>query len=108
MLAAPRFIIDFNTDRVGQDYRRYNTNTMETCLRSCAGESQCRAFTYVLPDAQPGQNNSQGICWLKHGVPQASTNYVGMISGVKQYLFSRLMFSYPDLTKVMVRFLMMS
>ena len=84
VLASPRFIIDFNTDRKGGDYRRFKTNSMETCLRSCANESDCKSFTYVPPGAQPGQNNNQGICWLKNQVSRASANYGGMISGVKQ------------------------
>lgn len=83
-LAAPRFLVEFNTDRIGGDYRRFDTNSMETCLRACVNESGCRAFTYVPPGAQPGQSNNQGICWLKNQVPQPSSNYGGMISGVKQ------------------------
>ncbi|NET45922.1 PAN domain-containing protein [Okeania sp. SIO2B3] len=83
-LSSPRFIIDFNTDRIGLDYRNFNTNSMESCLRACATENQCRAFTYVPPFAQPGTPNAEGICWLKDRVPEASNNPGGMISGIKQ------------------------
>lgn len=83
-LSAPRFIIDFSTDRVGQDYRKFGINSMESCLRACASEGQCQAFTYVPPYEQPGQANPEGICWLKDGVPKATRVSGGMISGVKQ------------------------
>ena len=83
-LAAPRFIIDFNTDRIGDDYRKFSTNSMETCLRACAREGRCRSFTYVPPYTQPGQANPKGICWLKNRIPRASDNSGGMISGIKQ------------------------
>lgn len=83
-LSGARVIIEFNTDRIGQDYRKFNTNSMETCLRACVREGQCKAFTYVPPYEQPGQANPEGICWLKNGVPRASSTSGGMISGVKE------------------------
>jgi hypothetical protein len=82
--ASPRFIVDFNVDRGGEDYRKFETNSMESCLRACATESQCKSFTHVPPSAQPGISNPEGICWLKSGVPAASNNPGGMISGVKK------------------------
>lgn len=82
--ASPRFIVDFNVDRGGQDYKKIGTNSMESCLRVCATESQCKSFTHVPPSAQPGTSNPEGICWLKSGVPAPSNNPGGMISGVKQ------------------------
>ena len=83
VLAAPTLLVEFGIDRVGQDYKRFDTNDVGTCMRKCVNESQCRAFTYVPPGAQPGQSNPVGLCWLKNGVPRATAN-PEMISGVKQ------------------------
>jgi PAN domain len=80
-VAAPRFLVKFNSDRIGQDYKSFQTNSMESCLRVCANEGQCKSFTYVPPGAQPGTFNAQGICWLKNGVPIPTNNSGGIISG---------------------------
>ena len=78
-----RVILDFNTDRVGQDYNRRNgINNLETCMNLCIGDSRCKAFTHVPPGLQPGQPNPEGICWLKDGVPQATPRQ-GLTSGIK-------------------------
>jgi PAN domain len=81
--AFPRFVVDFNTDRMGNDYRKFDSNNMESCLRACASESNCKAFTYVPAYAQPEAANPVGICWLKNARPKATNNPSGMISGVK-------------------------
>ena len=83
-IASPVFLVEFNSDRIGQDYKKFDTNSMESCLRVCANEGQCKSFTYVPPGAQPGTSNAQGICWVKNGVPEFSKNTGGMISGVKR------------------------
>jgi PAN domain len=80
-VAAPAFLVDFNSDRIGRDYKKFDTNSMESCMRVCATEGQCKSFTYVPPGAQPGTFNAQGICWLKNGVPALTTNPGGIISG---------------------------
>jgi PAN domain len=83
-VAAPTFLVEFNSDRIGQDYKNFQTNSMESCLRVCATEGQCKSFTFVPPGAQPGTSNAQGICWVKNGIPKASDNPGGIISGVKR------------------------
>jgi hypothetical protein len=83
-IASPVFLVEFNSDRIGQDYKNFQTNSMESCLRVCATEGQCKSFTYVPPGAQPGTSNAQGICWVKNGTPQATNNPGGIISGVKR------------------------
>jgi hypothetical protein len=83
-VASPTFLVEFNSDMIGQDYKNFQTNSMESCLRVCANEGQCKSFTYVPPGAQPGTFNAQGICWVKNGIPRASNNPGGIISGVRQ------------------------
>jgi PAN domain len=83
-VAAPTFLVDFNSDRIGQDYKNFQTNSMESCMRVCATEGQCKAFTYVPPGAQPGTSNANGICWVKNGTPQPTRNPGGLISGAKR------------------------
>ena len=51
-------------------------------MNLCIGDSRCKAFTHVPPGLQPGQTNPEGICWLKDGVPQA-TSRQGLTSGIK-------------------------
>jgi len=79
---TPYVSFENDTDRMGQDYDRYDTNSAQDCRRSCASESQCRAFTFV-PSYHYGQSAQRGRCFLKHSVP--GQRYApGMISGVKQ------------------------
>jgi hypothetical protein len=53
-------------DRPGMDYRHFQTRGgWQACQTACAGESQCRAWTYVNPTTP----NGPGTCWLKNGVP---------------------------------------
>jgi PAN domain len=80
-IASPGFLVEFNADRIGQDYRKFDTNSMESCLRKRANEGQCKSFTYIPPGAQPGTFNAQGICWLKNGIPKPTKNPGGIISG---------------------------
>lgn len=72
--------LEENTDRQGMDYRNFDLSSPDPnlCAQECYNDSQCRAFTYVKPGCQ-GQN---ARCWLKNGVPAATTNECS-ISGVK-------------------------
>ena len=67
-----------NTNRQGQDYHVIRTSSASDCQSTCAGESLCRAFTFVPYSSRPGGN-----CWLKDKVPQ-QTSVEGWTSGVKQ------------------------
>ena len=69
-----------DTNRAGQDYRSFETDgDPDLCRRTCADDSNCKAFTYV----KPGVQGSRAVCWLKSGVPVASTNGC-CVSGVKR------------------------
>src|SRR5262249_22186707 len=53
----PAFIpMDTDVDRPGGDYRDFGLPepNPELCQTACANEFQCRAYTYVKPDAQGG------------------------------------------------------
>lgn len=71
--------VEINTDRPGLDYRSFDIGETNPgpCERACAGETQCRAWTYV----RPGIQGPNARCWLKSAVPQAYTNDC-CISGV--------------------------
>jgi hypothetical protein len=61
-------IVDWNFDRPGNDYKKFDLPADDPllCLNACAGEPQCKAWTYVKP------NSTQGFaprCWLKDTVP---------------------------------------
>ena len=63
-----------NTDRMGSDYQRiYSAPSVPFCQNQCATDPQCAAFTYV---------KSAYLCWLKNGVPNATSNG-DTVSGVK-------------------------
>ena len=52
-------------DRVGGDYRHFEISgsnpSVETCKKTCEGESRCRAWTYV----RPGYGAPAARCYLK-------------------------------------------
>ena len=58
---------EFSTDRPGGDYRSLDVApdpTGEACKTACAGEPQCRAWTY----ARPGYLGADARCYLKNRV----------------------------------------
>ena len=61
-------------DRPGGDYHRYSAGGYGQCAKSCATDSRCMAYTYVL---------STGICWMKDVVPRRRSNNC-CVSGVKR------------------------
>jgi len=72
--------MEANTDRPGLDYRSFDLPAADPklCQDACAGEANCRAFTYVRPGVQgPGAR-----CWLKSSVPNPVSNNC-CVSGVK-------------------------
>lgn len=62
-----------NIDIPGGDYMRYRNSSFAHCLRTCAGDSNCRAFAYVprLKD-----------CWLKDRIGASATKK-GVELGIK-------------------------
>lgn len=65
-------------NRMGGDYANRDLPAAQQCQAACAGEPQCRAWTWVKPGIQgPG-----GKCWLKNSVPPLSANDC-CTSGVK-------------------------
>src|SRR5260370_28547023 len=69
-----------DTNRPGQDYKSFDLTegNPELCRKACADDRNCKAFTYV----KPGVRGSRATCWLKSGVPVASTSDC-CVSGVK-------------------------
>jgi hypothetical protein len=49
----------------GKDYANFNAPTWSSCRDTCAGESECQAYTWV----KPGIQGPSGRCWLKSAVP---------------------------------------
>lgn len=72
--------LEENTDLQGMDYKNFDLSSPDPnlCAQECYNDSQCKAFTYVKPGCQ-GPN---ARCWLKNGVPAATSNECA-ISGVK-------------------------
>ena len=70
------------THRPGLDYRNFTaawtTSPWRECEQACAGEDQCRSWTYV----RPGVQGPQGRCWLKSRVA-APVSDANTVSGVK-------------------------
>jgi hypothetical protein len=59
--------IEFNIDRAGGDYRTLELPadpTGKSCAANCAGEPQCRAWTYM----RPGYFGTTAVCFLKDKV----------------------------------------
>ena len=69
-----------NINRGGSDYKNFNLSQAlpDLCLAACAKEANCKAYTYV----KPGVQGAQAKCWLKSGVPAASSS-TNCVSGVK-------------------------
>jgi hypothetical protein len=71
--------LELNTDRVGMDYKVIDISTpaAESCQASCAADPVCQAFTFVPPGIQA----AKARCWLKSGIP-AATTAEGLVSGL--------------------------
>lgn len=63
----------------GDDYANFSAPTLNSCRNTFAGESECRAYTWVKPAAQ-GQS---GRCWLKSALP-ARVKDMCCISGSRE------------------------
>ncbi len=72
--------IEYDTDRVGSDYRNFDLTRADPalCQTSCSGKVQCKAWTYV----KPGIQGLKARCWLKTSVPTAKHNAC-CVSGLK-------------------------
>jgi hypothetical protein len=70
--------LEADTNRYGLDYRGFPAGDANACQAACAGEAQCKAWTWV----KPGIQGPQGNCWLKHSVPSASRDAC-CVSGAK-------------------------
>jgi hypothetical protein len=67
-----------DTNRFGSDYRSLDAPDAQKCQAACAGEAQCKAWTWV----KPGVQGPSAKCWLKNAVPVASKSNC-CVSGVK-------------------------
>jgi hypothetical protein len=64
-LSLPAWAVD-GTNLPGSDYANFPAHSAQVCKNTCAGESRCKAYTWVKPGIQgPG-----GMCWLKHSEPE--------------------------------------
>lgn len=72
--------LEYDTDRPGMDYRSFDLPAADPklCQNECAGDPNCRAFTYV----RPGVQGPKARCWLKSNVP-AAVNNPCCVSGLK-------------------------
>jgi hypothetical protein len=77
--AAAQISSEPGVDRKGGDYRNFVAPSTADCMRQCALDAACKAYTFVLPNTIQGP---EGRCWLKNTVPgpQSATCCV---SGVK-------------------------
>jgi hypothetical protein len=57
-------------DMPGRDYASFDAPTWSSCRDTCAGESDCWAYTWV----KPGFQGPNGRCYLKSSIPQAVKN----------------------------------
>jgi PAN domain len=73
--------VQTNFDRPGSDLIGFDLPAADyrLCRAECAGNPQCRAWTYVRPNTIQGP---QPRCWLKKSIPQANQNTC-CISGTK-------------------------
>jgi hypothetical protein len=61
-----------NIDRPGADYKNFDLAASDPglCMNSCAGEAQCKAWTYV----NPGVQAANARCWLKTSAPSPTAS----------------------------------
>jgi len=80
--AAIRWVIEYDVDRGGKDYRHFDLSAAipDLCQRACQSEAPCQAYVY----AEPGLRSERAHCWLKVATPAASAG-AGFISGFKTY-----------------------
>jgi len=80
LLKAQSGGFEYNIDRPGRDYRDFDLSRPDPslCRDACAGDPQCKAYTYV----KPGFQRSSSRCWLKSSVPDAIRSDC-CVSGVK-------------------------
>jgi hypothetical protein len=80
LLKAQSGGFEHNTDRPGRDYRDIDLSRPDPslCRDLCAGDPQCKAYTYV----KPGVQGSSARCWLKTSIPDAVESDC-CVSGVK-------------------------
>jgi len=73
--------LEYDTDRPGMDYKNFDLPSPDPnlCVSACAGDAQCKAFTYV----KPGIQGMSPRCWLKTGVP-APKQSTCCVSGIKK------------------------
>jgi len=71
---------EWGTDRPGGDIpgKKYVMANAADCAKSCNGDAQCQAYTYVYPNVQ----GPKGLCYLKSSVPAPVASGC-CISGVK-------------------------
>lgn len=64
--------VEYGLDRPGMDYKNFDLAKPDPqlCESSCAGEAQCKAWTYV----NPGWQGPKPRCWLKNNVPATVVN----------------------------------
>jgi hypothetical protein len=72
--------LEYGVDRPGLDYKNFNLPAADPnlCRDACAGDPQCRAFTFV----RPGYQGPSARCWLKNQVPNPVDNSC-CVSGVR-------------------------
>ena len=77
--SKPGITTEPGTDRYGSDYKCLRgIDTPSACRSLCAGEAECRAYTWV----KPGAIEPQAICCLKNAVPPPTRNE-NCVSGAK-------------------------
>ncbi len=67
--------MDYDTQRPGGDYTRFQARNVHECNQQCEQDGRCVAFDYTTVDH---------YCYLKSWIPGARP-YRGIISGVKYY-----------------------
>jgi hypothetical protein len=72
--------VEYDTDRPGGDYRSFDLPeaNFELCRSACAGDANCKAYTYV----KPGVQGPTSRCWLKSSVA-GSAKSTSCISGTR-------------------------
>jgi hypothetical protein len=78
---APRYPVEPDINRYGEDYRDFVPPRADAqlCAEACAREGRCRAWTWVKAELE----GPTGHCWLKNRVPDA-TQDTCCVSGLKR------------------------